>query len=44
MKELIPVVLVATEFVPQWAGKIVQFMVDNAAVVDVINATVMRPT
>ena len=32
VKELIPVVLAAAVFGPQWAEKIVQFVVDNAVV------------
>ena len=39
VKELIPVVLAAALFGPCWAGKVVQFAVDNKAVVEVINAT-----
>ena len=39
VKELIAVVLVAALFGRCWAGKVVQFVVDNKAVVDVINAT-----
>ena len=39
VKELIPVVLAAAIFGPQWSGKVVQFKIDNAAVVQVIEAT-----
>ena len=39
VKELIPVVLAAAVFGPNWSGMIIQFVVDNAAVVDVLNAT-----
>ena len=39
IKELIPVVLAAATFGHQWSGKVVQFVVDNAAVVEVIKAT-----
>ena len=39
VKELIPVILAAACFGRQWAGKVVQFVVDNKAVVDVLQAT-----
>ena len=39
VKELIPVVLAAATFGHQWSGKVVEFVVDNAAVVEVIKAT-----
>ena len=39
VKELIPVVLAAALFGHQWVGKVVQFVVDNKAVMDVLNAT-----
>ena len=39
VKGLIPVVLAATIFGPQWSGKVVQLKIDNAAVVQVIEAT-----
>ena len=39
IKELIPVVLAAATFGHQWSGKVVEFIVDNEAVVEVINAT-----
>ena len=39
VKEHIPVVLAAALFGHQWAGKVVQFVVDTKAVVDIINAT-----
>ena len=42
VKELISVVLVAASFGHQWADKVVQFVVDNKAVVDVINATFLQ--
>ena len=32
-------VLAAAIFGPQWSGKVVQFKIDNAAVVQVIEAT-----
>ena len=44
VKELIPVVLAAALFGHQWAGKVVQFVVDNKAVVDVLNATFCSDT
>ena len=44
MKELIPVVLAAALFGHQWAGKVVQFVVDNKAVMDVLNATFCNDT
>ena len=37
--ELIPVVLATATFGHQWSGKVVQFVVDNALVVEVIRAT-----
>ena len=39
VKEMVPVVLVAAKFGHQWAGKVVQFVIDNMAVVEVIKAT-----
>ena len=39
VKELIPVVLAAAMFGPQWSRKVIQFEVDNIAVVQVIEAT-----
>ena len=39
VKELIPVVLAAATFGHQWSGKVVEFVVDNAAVVEIIKAT-----
>ena len=39
VKELIPVMLAAAIFGPQWSGKVVQFKIDNAAVVQVIEDT-----
>ena len=39
VKEMFPVVLAAATFGHQWAGKVIQFVVDNMAVVDVIKAT-----
>ena len=39
VKEMFPVVLAAATFGDQWAGKVVQFVVDNMAVVEVIKAT-----
>ena len=39
VKELIPVVLAAAKFGHLWSGKVVQFVVDNSAVVEVINST-----
>ena len=44
IKELIPVVLAAASFGNQWAGKVVQFVVDNKAVVDVLNSTFCSDT
>ena len=42
IKELIPVVLAAATFGHQWAGKVFQFVVDNAAVVEAIKSTYTR--
>ena len=39
IKELIPVVLAAATFGNQWSGKVVQFVVDNSAVVEVVKST-----
>ena len=39
VKEMFPVVLATATFGHQWAGKVIQFVVDNMAVVDVIKAT-----
>ena len=39
IKELIPVVVAATSFGNQWQGKLIQFTVDNMAVVHVLNST-----
>jgi len=39
IKEMIPIVVAAAIFGRQWAHKIIQFRVDNMAVVEVINAT-----
>ena len=39
VKELFPVVVAAALYGPQWSGKIVQFVVDNLAVVQVLNST-----
>jgi len=39
VKEVIPIVLAAAVFGLNWSGIIIQFVVDNAAVVDVLNAT-----
>lgn len=36
MKELFPVVVAAAVFGRQWKGKIVQFVADNMAVVDIL--------
>ena len=36
---MFPVVLATATFGDQWAGKVVQFVVDNMAVVEVINVT-----
>ena len=44
VKELIPVVLAAALFGHQWASKVVQFVVDNKAVVDDLNATFCSDT
>jgi len=38
-KEMIPIVVVAAIFGKQWSQKVIQFHVDNMAVVQVINAT-----
>ena len=39
VKEFIPVVIAAALYGPQWKGKIVQFVVDNIAVVEILNST-----
>ena len=39
MKELIPVVIAAATLGRNWGGQILEFVVDNAAVVVVLNAT-----
>ena len=39
VKELFPVVIAAAIYGNQWSGKLVQFKVDNIAVVQVIQAT-----
>ena len=39
LKELIPVVLAAVTFSYQWSGKVVQFVVNNSAVVEVVKST-----
>ena len=39
IKELIPVALAVATFGYQWSGKVVQFVVDNLAVVEVIKST-----
>ena len=39
VKEMFPVALAAAMFGHQWAGKVVQFVVDNMAVVEVVTAT-----
>ena len=39
IKELIPVVLAAATFGKSWSGKSIQFVVDNEAVVAVLNST-----
>ena len=44
VKELIPAILAATLFGHQWVGNVVQFVVDNKAVVDVLNATFYSDT
>jgi len=38
-KEMIPIVVAAAIFGKQWSQKVIQFRVDNMAVVQVINAT-----
>ena len=38
-KELIPVVLTAAMFGYEWLGKVVQFVADNSAVVEVVKST-----
>lgn len=42
VKELVPVVIAAALYGRKWEGKIVQFKVDNAAVVDIIQGTYSR--
>ena len=44
VKEMIPVVLAAAVFGPNWSGKVVQFVVDNEAVVSVLNSTSSKDT
>jgi len=44
VKEMIPVILAAASFSHQWAGKVMKFVVDNKAVVDVLNATLCSDT
>ena len=39
IKELIPVVIAAVLFGSQWQGQLIQFTVDNMAVVHILNAT-----
>lgn len=39
IKQLTPVILVGATFGHQWSSKVVQFAVDNAAVVEVIKST-----
>ena len=39
VKEMCPVVMAVATFGQQWVGKVVQFVVDNKAVVEVIRAT-----
>ena len=43
-KELIPVVVAAVTFARQWKGRLVQFSVDNLAVVHILNSTYSRLT
>lgn len=42
VKELIPVVIAAALYGREWVGRLVQFWVDNAAVVDIIHSTYSR--
>ena len=42
VKELVPVVVAAALYGSQWRGKIVTFVVDNTAVVEVLNSTCCR--
>lgn len=42
VKELVPVVIAAALYGSQWKGKVVQFVVDNTAVVEVLNSTFCR--
>lgn len=44
IKEMIPVVLASAVFGRGWSGKIIQFHVDNKAVVDIINSTSTKNT
>ena len=39
VKELIPVVVAAAVFGPKWKGRLIQFSVDNLAVVHILNST-----
>ena len=39
VKELIPVVVTAAVFGPKWKGRLIQFSVDNLAVVHILNST-----
>ena len=41
-KELVPIVVAATLWGPQWAGKHVQYLCDNAAVVSAVNKGAAR--
>ena len=42
VKELIPLVVAAWLFGSSWAGKVIQFEVDNKAVVDILKSTYSR--
>ena len=44
IKEMMPVVFAAAVFGCSWSGKIVQFNVDNKAVVDIVNSTSSKDT
>ena len=39
VKEVMPVILATATFGHQWSGKVVQFVIDNVAVVELIKST-----
>ena len=44
IKEMIPVIIAASEFGRGWSGKVIQFYVDNRTVVDIINSVAAKDT